>query len=705
MTLETATALSSSEQKTARTGLIEAAADIVTEQGGPGGFVRDLFGRVTPEDLASYDAGALADLAARARAFLSEPRRPGDPARLRLSEGEIVRDGRAREMTILEVINDNRPFLLDSTLAELTEQGLSPHLVAHPILGVERDAAGALIRVVGETTADAHGSLARESFIHIHLDRLDAEAGERLQDALAAVYRDVALASDDHDAMLARLTDLAANLGRAPTPMPEGETGEARAFLEWLKDGQFLLLGMQQHGIDGEAASAGRRIEPRRAARSRRHAPAPGPDAGRLHPGDPRLPRGAAAAHHHQGQRQVPRPPVGLPGLCRGQAVLRRRQAVGRGADRRPVHRLGLHEPRPRGAGPAPEGRGGGRSAPGSTRRAMPAAASLAVLESYPRDELFQIDIDRLYRFTLAIANLADRPRIRVLSRPDRFGRFVSLLVYVPKDRYDSDGAGPDRRLPGRGLRRAAQRRLSGLSRRAPLARTHYIIGLPDQGAPEQRPGEPRGRHRARWSGPGATRLRDALTETPWRRPGAAARRALRARRSRPPIGTTSSRTVAVADIAILESLGEAQPRARAISAAAPSDAAAQVRLKVFSRGHRDRPVGPGAGAGESRLPRHQRADLPDRAGGRGRGGAGLAARHAARARHRRPIDLPTSGAARSKPRMLAIADGAAESDGYNRLVLEAGARLAGRGAAAGARPLPAPAAHPLRAGLPRRRR
>ena len=58
------------------------------------------------------------------------------------------------------------------------------------------------------------------------------------------------------------------------------------------------------------------------------------------------------------------------------------------------------------------------------------------VLETYPRDDLFQIDVDRLHRFALPIMNLADRPRIRVLSRPDRFGRFVSLLVYVPKDRY-----------------------------------------------------------------------------------------------------------------------------------------------------------------------------------------------------------------------------------------------------------------------------
>ena len=108
---------------------------------------------MTPEDVAPYPGDALAELAVRARAFLSEPRKPGDPARLRLSDTELVRDGRSREVTIVEVINDNRPFLLDSTLAELTEQGLTPDLVAHPILGVERDASGALVRVVGETTA------------------------------------------------------------------------------------------------------------------------------------------------------------------------------------------------------------------------------------------------------------------------------------------------------------------------------------------------------------------------------------------------------------------------------------------------------------------------------------------------------------------------------------------------------------------------
>ncbi len=61
------------------------------------------------------------------------------------------------------------------------------------------------------------------------------------------------------------------------------------------------------------------------------------------------------------------------------------------------------------------------------------------VLESYPRDELFQSDEETLFRFVMAIMALAERPRVRVLARPDKFDRFVSVLVFVPRDQYDSD--------------------------------------------------------------------------------------------------------------------------------------------------------------------------------------------------------------------------------------------------------------------------
>ena len=82
--------------------------------------------------------------------------------------------------------------------------------------------------------------------------------------------------------------------------------------------------------------------------------------------------------------------------------------------------------------------------------------ALVNVLETYPRDELFQIDEDTLYQFALAILQLDERPRVRVLPRRDRFDRFVSVLVYVPRDRYDGSIRAADRQLSGRELSKGA---------------------------------------------------------------------------------------------------------------------------------------------------------------------------------------------------------------------------------------------------------
>ncbi|HEX8168371.1 MAG TPA: hypothetical protein VF601_21615, partial [Beijerinckiaceae bacterium] len=144
--------------------LDEAGALAAARPGVPRDFARLLYGRVPEEDLAPYSPQALADLAATAYGHLSAPR-TGDGADLRLIDLEVERQGRRREVTAIEVVNDNRPFLLDSTLAELTDQGYEPRLVAHPILGVERDQNGALVRVVGEATAAAPVGARRESFI------------------------------------------------------------------------------------------------------------------------------------------------------------------------------------------------------------------------------------------------------------------------------------------------------------------------------------------------------------------------------------------------------------------------------------------------------------------------------------------------------------------------------------------------------------
>ena len=157
----------------------------------PPGFAEALFGRVSAEDLGLYPPAALAGFARSAYEHLAEPRLPGREE-IRLSDAAVEVDGRRLDLTVLEVINDNMPFLLDSTLAELTERGLVIRFVAHPILAVERDAEGRLRRVLGEAQAGGQQGARRESFIHLHLDRLDApEARAALVQGLAKFYADV----------------------------------------------------------------------------------------------------------------------------------------------------------------------------------------------------------------------------------------------------------------------------------------------------------------------------------------------------------------------------------------------------------------------------------------------------------------------------------------------------------------------------------
>ena len=98
------------------------------------------------------------------------------------------------------------------------------------------------------------------------------------------------------------------------------------------------------------------------------------------------------------------------------------------------------------------------------------------MLEHYPRDELFQVDDDTLYRFALAILQLDERPRVRVLARRDRFDRFVSVLVFVPRENYDSQ----IRVKIGEYLAGVFLGRVSAFYPyfpEGPLVRVHFIIG------------------------------------------------------------------------------------------------------------------------------------------------------------------------------------------------------------------------------------
>src|SRR6266568_4013445 len=226
----------------ARATLIREAVGNVQPGKTPRAFAELLFGHTNIEDLANYDAASLAFLAEQAWEHVQ--RRTAGRADIRVIN-PMMPDG--REISVLEVLNDNMPFLVDSTMAELAEQGIEVTLVAHPIIVVERDEQGKLLRFHGETpTEGIKGE--RESLIHLHIARLDADADrQKLIDGMTQTLNDVRVSVADWGAMRARIEQAIKTFASNPPPLPIDEVAEANQFLQWLCADNFTFLGLREY--------------------------------------------------------------------------------------------------------------------------------------------------------------------------------------------------------------------------------------------------------------------------------------------------------------------------------------------------------------------------------------------------------------------------------------------------------------------------
>lgn len=548
----------------------------------PAEFPSLLYGRSVAEDLEALPPELLARAAAAAYDHLAQPRRP-DTINLSFRDDEFGEGERRRQITILEVVNDNKPFLLDSTLAELQEQGLEPRLVAHPILAVARNAEGRFVSLAGEAAGRAPEGTRRESLLHIHLDRIDTpEARERLRAGLERVYTDVGLAVDDWAAMRGRITEVIQAYRANPPPLPEDEIAEALQFLEWIAGDNFTLLGIRAYRFPGGDVAAD---------------PIEGSGLGIL--------RDPSVKVLRRGKELVTTTPEIRAFLAKPQALIITKANVKSRVHRR-VHLdyVGVKlftadgrldgELRIVGLLTSNAYTGSAQAIPylrlkvarvtrniGFDPASYSGRALMNVLDAYPRDELFQIDVPTLEHFALDVLQLTERPRVRALARIDEFDRFVSILVFIPKDRYDTTV----RQRVGEFLARIYNGRVSAAYPaypEGPLSRTHYIIGH-DEGK------TPRIDRATLESGINAIvrtwsdGLKDVLDE---QRAGPAAR-AL-ADRYAMAFGAAYrdrfSPTEALIDIDMLQQLSA--ERGRAVNLyRREGDAATRANLKVFSRG------------------------------------------------------------------------------------------------------------------------
>ena len=457
----------------ARTTLIREAAGSIQPGKTPRAFAELLFDHTNIEDLANYDAASLAFLAEQAWEHVQ--RRTAGSADIRVIN-PMMPDG--REISVLEVLNDNMPFLFDSTMAELAEQGIEVTLVAHPIIAVERDEQGKLLRFYGETlTEGAKGE--RESLIHFHIARLDADADrQKLIEGLAKTLNDVRACVTDWRAMRARVEQAIKTFNSNPPPLPIDEVAEANQFLQWLCADNFTFLGLREYRFSSDTdasdeISAGQGLGILR-----------DPDVKILRRGtemvvmtpeirefmrEPTVLIVIKANVNSRVHRRVRMDYVGIKlytpdGRLEGElrlVGLFTSGAYTRSARQIPYVRHKVAQVLER----------AGFEADSHSGKAVQ-----HILEEYPRDELFQVDAETLYNFVMEILMLYERPRVRALARADKFDRFVSILVFIPREKYDTDV----RTRVAAFLAQVYKGRLSASYASFPegsLARVHYIIG------------------------------------------------------------------------------------------------------------------------------------------------------------------------------------------------------------------------------------
>ena len=399
-------------------------------------FVRQYYEWVAREDLAEH---APVDLYGAAVAHWSFAReRASGAAKVHVYNPEFEEHGWQSPHTTIEIVNDDMPFLVDSVRMEINRQGHTVHLMVHSMINVRRDSEGRILEVLSPDS-EVEDSVS-ESVIHLEIDRhTEPEELEDIRRGLESTLADVRAAVEDWPGMRETVREIVAEFDREKPPVEEEEISEARDFLEWIDAGNFTFLGYREYDLveeDGEEVlrsvpESGLGILRQAGSESASRSFARLPEEAREMAHKPRL----LILTKANSRATVHRPSyldyIGVKRFDESGQVVGERRFLGLytfSAYSTSALEIPLVRRKTRyvldSAGFPPESHN--------------EKDLVEILETYPRDELFQISRKELFEISLGILHLQERQRVRLFVRLDTYGRFFSCLVFVPRERYNT---------------------------------------------------------------------------------------------------------------------------------------------------------------------------------------------------------------------------------------------------------------------------
>ncbi|MER7130469.1 NAD-glutamate dehydrogenase domain-containing protein, partial [Streptosporangium saharense] len=395
-------------------------------------FLRLYYRHVAPEDLLDRNPVDVYGPATAQRQLADK--RPQGRALVRAYTPSLEEHGWDPGRSVVEVVTDDMPFLVDSVTMELDRHGITTHLVVHPQMRVRRDVTGKLLG--GDRDQDA-GQEITESWMHFEIDRQsDPAVLKRLEADLQRVLEDVRYAVEDFAKMRALALQTAEDVSVNPPPLDLAGVEDSLELMRWLADGHFTFLGYREYRLEEDEQGDTLRQVPGTGLGILRHDKAGSESFAAL---PPEL---RAKAREKQQMLIITKANtratvyrsayldyVGVKLFDGAGEVVGERRFLGlfthvaysESISRIPVLRRKLAEVLDL-AGLAPDSHDG--------------KDLIEILETFPRDELFQTSVEQLLPIALGVLRLRERKQVKVFLRPDDYGRYISFLIYLPRDRY-----------------------------------------------------------------------------------------------------------------------------------------------------------------------------------------------------------------------------------------------------------------------------
>ena len=396
----------------------------------PADFVQQYLGAISDEVLAARPPVVIAALLAQHAALAAV--RAGDAAQIQLTTPSTPHG-----LAVLQTVIPDMPFLVDSISQRVRETGAGIDWSVHPILRLVRDDNGKLLR----TQSPGATSGLAESLIHMEFEPLtDADAYAQLEAAVRDTLAEVSTAVADYAAMRQGLAALIAALDTVPAGAKRDEFAEAQAFLGWLSERHFTFLGL----VENRATTADSRITLQTNEAS---------GLGLLRSGSRLATADELIAPREELDKYLSsgRLVVITKGNVRSPVhdaeyldVISVKRFAADGTLEGTVRLIGLFTAEAYHARPT--------EIPVVRRKVAEVLARAGfsedshsgknlreILQTWPRDELFQTGEDELFDATLSVRALRDRHQLKLVMRRDRYGRFYSCLVFVPRERYSRE--------------------------------------------------------------------------------------------------------------------------------------------------------------------------------------------------------------------------------------------------------------------------